>query len=415
MTASHKSSIIPAFCSVFLLITFNCLCEGIPVIHAKSAITIDVETREIIFAKNIDTIRYPASTSKLVTAILLAQNSKRSDILYYSVNAKNEYPYILDLRAGDSMSADSAMDALLLFSGNDIAHMIAENISGTIENFAALMNSYARTLGLSNTHFINPSGLHDPKQITTAYELSVIAREMYEYPWIMESSIKEFSLISTESGYRTEIKNRNKLVGKNGCIAGKTGWTPEAGRCLVALYERSGRKIAGVVMDSLYLPDDIAAFDDMEAIMDFSYSSNKKQIIPSGRWGKSVLVTFKTLWITGIEVEIEVPLRTKKSIDCYFSGTPLIPYTHMEKIDPWNLNKDRQIGEFQLVEKEVAHSVLLFPEFATIDIIGMNIWIYFFYGFILFIILLSVFTVLYLKKRKSPDIKSRNSLGNDCQ
>lgn len=404
MTGSHKGFIVSAFCIVFLLSAIICHCEDIPAIHAKSAISIDVETKEIIYAKNIDTIRYPASTSKLVTAILLAQNSKRSDILYYSVNAKHEYPYVLDLRAGDSMRADAAMDALLLFSGNDIAHMIAENISGSIENFAALMNAYAKNLGLSDTHFANPSGLHDPGQFTTAYELSVIAREMYKYPWIMESSNKEISLISTESGFSTEIRNRNKLIGKNGCIAGKTGWTPEAGRCLVALYERSGRKITGVVMDSLYLPDDVAAFDDMETIINFSYSSNKKPIIQSGRLGKSVLVTFKTLWITGIEVEIELPLRTKTAIECYFSGTPLIPYTRMEKIDPWNLNKDRQVGEFQLLEKEVVHSALLFPEFATIDIIGMNIWIYFFYGFILFLVLFSLFTVFYLKGRKKSNV-----------
>jgi D-alanyl-D-alanine carboxypeptidase len=369
-----------------------------PSIYGKSAITIDTETKEIIYAKNIDVIRFPASTTKIVTAILLAQNRQKGDLLLYSKNAKQEYPYILNLRAGERIRADDAMDALLLFSGNDIAHMIAEDISGNIPSFASLMNEYVKSLQLIDTHFTNPTGLHDPYHYTTAYELCVIAREMYKYPWIMESSGKNSNLISTDSGYSVEVRNRNKVLGKNGCIAGKTGWTPESGRCFVALYEREGRRIAGVVMDSLYLPDDIAAFNDMETIIDFSYTARKTTVIQSGKLGRTVPVIFKTLVFFGPEVKIDVPLYIKASIDCYLSGASLYPFIHLSDIDPWRLDINKSVGEMSLREKEVSYSSLVYPVYSTLDLIAMSSWLYFFYGLIIFLIALVIMFICYMYK-----------------
>ena len=126
---------------------------------------------------------YPASTTKLITAVLLAQNYAKNDVLLYSQQAKNSYPYKLDLDAGTRIKAEYVMDALLLFSANDAAFMIAENTDGTIKQFSERMNNYAKQkLGLKNTNFFNPSGLHTETHFSSAYDLCVIARDLYTYP-----------------------------------------------------------------------------------------------------------------------------------------------------------------------------------------------------------------------------------------
>ena len=161
-----KLSLLLTFIFIFSL-TFNVFAaentsKSEPQIYGKAAITIDMETGEIIYAKDIDKQMYPASTTKLITALLLAENKNKSDKLTYTQGAKAQPADSLNINlhpidVGETMSAADAMDGLLLYSGNDVAYMIADNIGKDEKDFANKMNEEINKLGLKNTHFITPN------------------------------------------------------------------------------------------------------------------------------------------------------------------------------------------------------------------------------------------------------------------
>lgn len=221
-----------------------------PTIYGKAAITVDVATGEVIYAKNVDKQMYPASTTKLITALLLAENRAKTDRIKYTQSAKVQPADSLNVNLhpiglNETMSSADVMDGLLMFSANDAAYMIADNISGNSSNFMKRMNNKAAQLKMTKTHFVTPNGLHDPDHYTTPYDMSILARAAFLNPWVKESMNKKQNTISTSKGTTFKIKNTNKLLGLNGCIGGKTGYTSKAGRCLVTFYERNGREIMG--------------------------------------------------------------------------------------------------------------------------------------------------------------------------
>ncbi len=264
-----------------------------PTIYGKTAMTIDVETGEIIYAKNIDNRMYPASTTKYLTALLLAENKGKNDNIPYTATAKGQPPYSMNINLhpiniGETIKAENVMDGLLLFSGNDTAYMIGDALAGNSKNFENMMNKKIQELNLKNTHFVTPNGLHNPNHYTTAYDLSIISRAALKNPWVYQSSNKKESSIVTSKGTKMTVENSNKLLGKDGCVAGKTGYTDAAGRCLVTLFNRDGRKILGVVMGSVYDAKDSFVFEDMKKIIDWSYNVKpstlyKKRLRPKNR------------------------------------------------------------------------------------------------------------------------------------
>lgn len=293
-----------------------------PTIYGTSAITIDMKTGEIIYAKNIDKRAYPASTTKLMTALLLAENAKKSDLLTYSKEAKNQPVDSLNLNihpiaVGEKMTAENSMDGLLLFSGNDVAYMIASSIGGNVDSFINMMNDRVKKLNLKNTHFTNPNGLHDDNHYTTAYDLSIITREAFNNSWVRETMAKEKATIKTETGPNMVIKNTNKLLNSNGCIGGKTGYTAKAGRCLTAVFERNGRQILGVVMNSIYDKNDSFVFNDMEKIIDYSYNAKQTTLINKNTTLRTENINYKTFGFIGPVKQLKVPVIIKDDISYY--------------------------------------------------------------------------------------------------
>ncbi|HCW03848.1 MAG TPA: D-alanyl-D-alanine carboxypeptidase, partial [Clostridium sp.] len=229
--------------------------EEQPAINGLAAITLDYETGEIIYAKDIDEKMYPASTTKLMTALLLAENKEKSDSITYTESAYKQPAYSLrsniyfNLKVGDTMSAADVMNSLLLFSGNDTAYMVADAVAGDADSFIKMMNEKAKALGMSSTNFVTANGLHDPNHYTTAYDLAILGASAYKNEWVRESmGTKEAKITLLTTGQPAYIENRNKLLGVDGNLGGKTGYTDLAGKCLVSVYERDGRKIVGVVL-----------------------------------------------------------------------------------------------------------------------------------------------------------------------
>lgn len=386
-----------------------------PNIYGKAAITIDMESGEIIYAKDIDKQMYPASTTKLMTALLLAESKNKSDMLKYTQGAKSQPEYSLNVNlhpidVGEGMSAQDAMDGLLLYSGNDVAYMIADNVGKDSKDFSDKMNEKVKNLNLKNTHFITPNGLHDPNHYTTAYDLSVIARTAFQNSWVRESMGKLKSTIKTSKGTTFIIDNRNKLLGKDGCIGGKTGYTIPAGRCLVAIYEKNNKKIMGIVMNSAYDQNDTIVFDDMKKIIDWSYEAK-----PITLHGKDSVLTTKTikyrpLGFIGPEKSINVPIIVREDINYYnnqVNKNELKENLNLENINLASLKGNNPIGTLAVKERNVSKEYKLYSNVSKGFILKNNLPVY---GAAAAIVLIFLAFVGFIIK-KILDIKRRKRRG----
>lgn len=233
-------------------------------LQCESAIAVDVDSGDILYEKNTHEQLYPASLTKLMTALLLSEHDGKSEKLIYSGIAKKEPSNKMDFPAGSRLTADNAMKALLIFSANDIASMVAENISGSVDAFADLMNAKAQSLGMKDTHFVNANGLTDAGHYSSAYDISILALKVYKDPWIISTMETSSALVKTDSGRGITVYNTNKTLDENGCFAGKTGNTSAAGWCLAAFYHHNGHTILGVVLKS---PNEDNLYKDMNKLM----------------------------------------------------------------------------------------------------------------------------------------------------
>ena len=265
--------------AVPLFNTINAFAATQPSIMGESAITMDLDTGEIIYSKNADEKRSPASTTKLLTSLLFAENKSKSDSIPYSANSAALKETTLNnfigntAKPGDTLTANEVMDAVMVYSANDAAIMMAESVSGSVDSFVKLMNQRAKDLGAENTNFVNPNGLEtDPNNhnVTTAYDLALIAKAAYANDWVRESmGLAKTSV--TLDGKIIYIETRDKLLGIDGNVGGKTGNETKAGHCFVGYYNRNGRNLITVVLGSLYGADGMNVFNDTQSIADYSY------------------------------------------------------------------------------------------------------------------------------------------------
>ena len=375
----------------------------------KAAISVDMDTNEIIYTKNIDDKMYPASITKLITALLLAENKKSTENLTYTKTAKEQpaFSYNLNIHPvaiGDTMSADDVMDGLLLYSGNDIAYMIADNIGGNEVGFAKMMNDKAKKLGMKNSHFLTPNGLDDKndQHYTTTYDLTILGRAAFKNDRVRESMAKKTSTIKSTNGPEAIVSNRNKLLGKDGNIGGKTGYTLKAGRCLVSVYERNGRHIIGVVMNSENDPKDTKVFEDMQKLIDYSYAAKKEVVIKKNTTVKTISVPYKIIPFIGPERKIDVPLVSKVDVTAYNNDVKAQTIVTADGIKPWKLDKDTSVGNLSIIKKDLKSNYSLYPMVSKSTLIKDNIVIYAIVAVLLIVILaLIVFLISSIRRRRN--------------
>ncbi|MDP1758621.1 MAG: D-alanyl-D-alanine carboxypeptidase family protein [Thermodesulfovibrionales bacterium] len=235
------------FLMVFSLLIFNfqlstCLADEI---SSKAAVVIEASTGRVLFAKNPNLKLPPASTTKLVTAMVVLDRANMSDTVTISEAAAN-VPSLKEtkLKAGETLTVETLLYAALMRSANDAAFALAEVVAGSEKKFVQLMNRKAVAIGASNTKFINTTGLPGKGQHTTAYDLSKIMRYALKYPVIREIIGKKEAEISTEQGRTIALENTNKLLwSDNGAVGGKTGYTKAAKHCFVYAGEKEGEMV----------------------------------------------------------------------------------------------------------------------------------------------------------------------------
>ena len=236
--------------------------ENVDMSLASAAILFDLNDCEVLYAKNANKILDPASLTKVMTALVALQHGSLDQTLTATsaVNITESGAQLCGLKSGDTMTLDQALRILLIYSANDVAMLIAENIAGSVDNFVEMMNEEAKRLGATNTHFVNPNGLTDDAHKTTAYDLYLIFQEALKYD--------TFNEIIQMTGYQTVFYDKNgkeKTFDKTttnlflrgdyqppinvNVIGGKTGTTSAAGHCLILfLRDSSGAPYISVIM-----------------------------------------------------------------------------------------------------------------------------------------------------------------------
>lgn len=223
--------------------------EGIPKTSAASVIVVDANTGKILYEKNADQIRPPASTQKLLTALIVAESGFLDKPVTVQPSDTLCEPVKLGIKAGDSYRRIELLRALLVKSPNDVARCLARDNAGSVEAFAEIMNRRARELGAVHSHFVNPNGLPVPGQYSTARDLALIARAAYANPTIRSIVCLPRLVFRYANGRTRELQNTNKLLSRLPyCNGMKTGYTDAAGKCLIASGTRPGRDVIVVVL-----------------------------------------------------------------------------------------------------------------------------------------------------------------------
>ena len=219
-----------------------------PSLNSRAAIVFDRETGTVLYEKNAYTKIAMASTTKIMTAILTIESGKLSDTVEVSKKAASIGGSVLGLKTGDKISLNDLLYGLMLRSGNDAAVQIAEYLGGSVEGFASMMNEKAKELNLVNTHFVTPHGLDNPEHYTTAYELALLTNyAMNNKTFSKIVNTKQCSI--NINGIPKSINNTNELLGVlNGVNGVKTGFTNNAGRCLVTSITRNDFSVICVVL-----------------------------------------------------------------------------------------------------------------------------------------------------------------------
>jgi serine-type D-Ala-D-Ala carboxypeptidase (penicillin-binding protein 5/6) len=207
---------------------------------------------ELLWGKNVDMQRAPASLTKLLTALVLLNSNWKPDAwLSVSHDAAHTTHPRAGLHSGDEVRADDALQAMLMHSANDACMVLAENAAGSIQAFAARMNAMAAKLGMTNSHFVHPCGFDAEGQYSTVNDLLRLAKAAHANPRIAQIVLQEEAEISVAKGRKLSFHNTNLLLGHLGGVMGlKTGYTAQAGHCLIAVAEQSGHRVWLVLLDS---------------------------------------------------------------------------------------------------------------------------------------------------------------------
>ncbi|MGB4462028.1 MAG: D-alanyl-D-alanine carboxypeptidase family protein [Tepidanaerobacteraceae bacterium] len=242
-----------------------------PEIVGQAGLVMDVLTGKVLYEKNAHSPFEPASTTKIMTAILALEKGNLSDIVVTSEEPLRVDGSRIYLEEGEKLTLEQMLYGMMLNSGNDAAVAIAEHIGGDIESFVKMMNAKAREIGAYHTTFVNPSGLPDEGHLTTAYDLALISRyallNLPEFRKIVSTKTLEIPWQAEE--WDRQLINLNKLLWNyEGADGVKTGYTSTAGRTLVASATRDGWQLISVVLKS-----DANIWSDSMALLDYGFEN----------------------------------------------------------------------------------------------------------------------------------------------
>ena len=282
-----------------------------PQINAQGSVLIDASTGEVLFGKNEETTFEPASTTKVMTALITLEKSNLDD----EVTVQEDYTKVggtgIGLLKGDVLTVRDLLFGLLLDSDNDCANALADHISGNVDEFSKLMNAKAKELGALHTNFKNPSGMPDPEHITTPHDLALFLRAAInnkEYIEISQTPSYTITL-KNDSSKTFVVNNKNYMINKNSryyyqfALTGKNGYTTKANQTYVAAAEKDGHILIASFLNAL---DKDQNFQNMKDVFDYGF--NNYSLVHLYKKG-DVISQYK------INDKLTIPLISSKDID----------------------------------------------------------------------------------------------------
>ena len=216
---------------------------------AQSAALVDSYSGEFLYTKNPDAKEYPASSTKILTALIVIEAGNLDQIVTVAPEDTKVEPSSLNLKPGQQFTRRQLLFGMLLKSANDVAMCLARDNAGSVPAFAEKMNLRAAELGATSSHFVNPHGLHDPNHYTTAHDLVLIARAAMQQPLFRQVVSTIYYTWRTPTGQVEELRNHNRLLRHfAGCNGLKTGYTRPAQQVLVSSALRGGHEVISVVL-----------------------------------------------------------------------------------------------------------------------------------------------------------------------
>ncbi|MEZ8218959.1 D-alanyl-D-alanine carboxypeptidase (penicillin-binding protein 5/6) [Candidatus Fervidibacteria bacterium JGI MDM2 SSWTFF-3-K9] len=319
---AHRFAIL-----VLLLIFVRAtLSQDLP-ITAKSALLADAETGEILWQRNPDLRCYPASLTKIMTAILVLERGNLGDWVIVPKEAAFTGESSMALKEGERVQLKDLLNAILVRSANDACVAAAIHFAGSVEKFVEWMNEKAKELGMTNTHFVNPHGLHHPQHFMTARDLLTLTRYALQNPTFRSIvSQREIIIAPTNKSALRRYRNRNKLLELYpGCDGVKTGYTVPAGKCLVASATRNGWQLIAIVLGSQ------DHFADCATLLDYGFN-NFVRLILAEKGEKVALLhvpdgTTEWLWVTATDsVKVIMPKdKVGRIKSCLVQGNLRLP------------------------------------------------------------------------------------------
>ncbi len=254
-----------------------------PTLVSKAAILMDNKTGKILYEKNANEKMYPASTTKIMTAILTLENCNLNDVVTVSYDAIKSIPEgysIAYLQPDEQLTVEQLLQLTLVISANDAANVLAEHVGGSIESFVSMMNTKVNELGLSNTHFTNSFGMHDENHYTTAQDLAMIMAYCMKNESFRKLAGSASCAIPATNKYGTRTHNStNALIVPTSSnyyrylTAGKTGYTSQAGDCFVSCSYKDDLELICVILGGTTVNGTSTRFSETRILYDYGYDN----------------------------------------------------------------------------------------------------------------------------------------------
>ena len=405
------------FFLIFVIIfCFSSYCFAeVPDVQCPSAILIHADTGKVLYEKESHRVMYPASTTKIMTAILVLENAQLTDIATVSSNAVKSIPEgysHASLQIGEQFTVEQLLHVLLIPSANDAANVLAEHVAGSVAEFANMMNQKAIEIGCKNTHFVNPSGIHSNDHYSTAYDLALIGQYAMKNNIFRSIVGKTSCSLPATKQYGLDDRvftTTNALLKPNSnleinnyyypyAIGIKTGFTTPAGNCLVAQSSNNGLDFIVTVLGGAQDANGISQrYSDIIQLFNYAYENYTIEKIKNAN---SVL---KTIEIKGATAETKnLNLLIKDDISVFISKqnieNPILPQITLKENLGAPIMQGEVVGCVQYVVEGIVYQSDLLAETAVEKENTLPIFLKIF-----FIILLLFFVCILMFRRKKEN------------
>jgi len=370
-------------------------------LFSDKAITILADSGEVVYEKNANITDFPASTTKVMTAIIMMDYIKENEAITMSARSLQEEKSNSQIlfSEGEKLDRNTAIKTMMILSANDLAYAIGETVAGDMNSFVKMMNERAKKIGASHTHFTNPNGLHNDHHYTTAYDLALIAKEALKYPLIIKAMGTKEAQITTSKQMNKYIFNRGNMFTNPYFLAGKTGYTNTSRNTLIEIDQKDGQKIINILLRSSkpqYL-------NDIKLLDAYAFPRiYKKVIVKEEDWKKELKVKDTVIQT---KISTDLSFLTAKNPNTKYEVKVKQEHALATEYKKNGLHKNQKIGKVEVLSdgKIVTKADLLTaksydrPTFFTLNTILIA-------GIVIVFLIIVLFT---RPRRKRVYIKSR--------